>query len=204
MNTKYPEYVRSFRPKGTVLRLRNGRYLVFRATSKHVPGKGYPVTVIGDMVGWIDSEGFHPQSTRTVDFSSSKVYEYGFTALLLTKEEVFLTKRKADGTPRKDADLIYRSLIVSLSPSSCLRAGGKEYLSTGEIASEYPTATDLALAGLERSLGLPEQIVRLLFTMVGISSEGGSFRTLPAPEETRRTLSVYGIDTEVLRHVVAP
>ncbi len=108
MNTKYPEYIRSFRPKGTVVRLRNGRYLVFRATSKHVPGKRYPVTVIGDMVGWIDSNGFHPQNTRTVDFSSSKVFEYGFTALLLTKEDTFLARRKADGIAKRDADRVER------------------------------------------------------------------------------------------------
>lgn len=49
--TRYPDYVRAFRPKGTAVRLRNGRYTVFRATSKTVPGKKHPTPVIGELIG---------------------------------------------------------------------------------------------------------------------------------------------------------
>ena len=54
MKTVYPDYVKAFRPKGTVVRLRNGRCLVFSAKSKRVPGKSYPVLVVGELCGFID------------------------------------------------------------------------------------------------------------------------------------------------------
>lgn len=53
------------------------------------------------------------------------------------------------------------------------------------------------------SIGMPEEQTRLLFTMVGIYEPGGEFRTLAADEDVRRILSVYGIDTEVLRNGIA-
>ncbi|MBQ8142820.1 MAG: hypothetical protein IJ194_06670 [Bacilli bacterium] len=54
MKTVYPDYVKAFRPKGTVVRLRNGRYLVFSAKSKRVSGKSYPVLVVGELCLFID------------------------------------------------------------------------------------------------------------------------------------------------------
>ena len=199
--TRYPDYVRAFRPKGTAVRLRNGRYTVFRATSKTVPGKKHPTPVIGELIGWIDSSGFHPQQKRTVDFSCACVCEYGFTNLLLGKEDAFVAKKK--GTLKEeDARLVYRSLIVSLSPSSYLKLK-VNLLSREEIAAKYPVNVARVLGSMASSVGMPEEQTRLLFTLVGIHEPGGEFRTLQADADVRRILSVYGIDTEVLRNGIA-
>lgn len=201
MKQKYPDYVKAFRPKGTVVRLRNNRYLVFRATSRRVPGKSYPVTVIGEQLGWIDSSGFHQQQRILVDFSAGSTYEYGFSNLLLRGEGGFTAKKKEAGIAAADARRIYRSLIVSLSPTSYLSVSG-DILSCDSIASRYGLNLCRAKADMLRSVGLPEEAMRLLFTMVGIY-DGETFRTLPPSEKTRELLEVYRIDTEELRNVIA-
>ena len=201
MEQKYPDYVRAFRPRGAVVRLRNGRYLVFRATSRRVPGKSHPVTVIGEQLGWIDSSGFHQQQKILVDFSLCCTYEYGFSNLLLRREDDFVAKKKEAGIAAADARRIYRSLIVSLSPTSYLSVSGG-ILSCDSVASQYGLNLCRAKADMLRSVGLPEEAVRLLFTMVGIH-DGKNFRTLPPSAKARELLEAYQIDTEGLRNVVA-
>ena len=201
MKQKYPDYVKAFRPKGSVVRLRNKRYLVFRATSKRVPGKSYPVTVIGEQLGWIDSSGFHQQQKILVDFSLFSTYEYGFSNLLLRGEGGFVAKKKAAGINAEAARRIYRSLIVSLSPTSYLSMS-EDILSCDSIASEYGLNLCRAKGDMIRSIGLPEEIVRLLFTMVAVY-DGRSFRTLPPSAKTKELLGAYHINTEELRNVIA-
>lgn len=201
MKQKYPDYVKAFRPKGSVVRLRNKRYLVFRATSKRVPGKSYPVTVIGEQLGWIDSSGFHQQQKILVDFSLFSTYEYGFSNLLLRGEGGFVSKKKAAGINAAAARRIYRSLIVSLSPTSYLSMS-EDILSCDSIASEYGLNLCRAKGDMIRSIGLPEEIVRLLFTMVAVY-DGRSFRTLPPSAKTKELLEAYHINTEELRNVIA-
>ena len=43
---KYPDYVKQYRPKGTVVKKVNDTYYAYYATSKRVPGKNYPVQEI--------------------------------------------------------------------------------------------------------------------------------------------------------------
>lgn len=201
MNTKYPEFTRTFRPKGSVVRIRNGRYLVFKATSKRVPGKKHPVTIIGEQLGWIDPLGFHPQQRILVDFSRCRTYEYGFSNLLLRKEEEFVRKKKDAGMDAASARNVYRSLIVSLSPTSYLSLSDG-IMSCDLVASRYGMNLCRAKGDMMGSIGLPEDMARLLFTMVAIY-DGSSFRTLPPSGKARELLSGYGIDTEALRNVVA-
>lgn len=201
MKPKYPDYVKAFRPKGSVVRLRNGRYIVFRATSKRVPGKSYPVTVIGEQLGWIDSSGFHQQQRVLVDFSLFSTYEYGFSNLLLRGERDFVAKKKASGIDAAAARKIYRSLIVSLSPTSYLSVS-EGIPSCDSIASEYGLNLCRAKGDMIRSVGLPEEIIRLLFTMVAVY-DGSSFRTLPPSAKAKELLEVYRIETEELRNVIA-
>ena len=195
----YPEYVKSFRPKGCIVRLRNGRYLVFKATSKYVPGKAYPVLKVGELMGWIDSSGFHSQQRILVDFDVCSTFEYGFTNLLLNKEKDFIAKEKAKGISEADARLIYRSMIVSLSPSSYLSVSGK-LLSTDEIAEKYRENVCLLKSSLIRSIGMREEEIRLLFSVVAIY-DGKTMRTLPPSKKALEILSVYGIEERDIRYV---
>jgi hypothetical protein len=195
----YPEYVKSFRPKGCIVRLRNGRYLVFKATSKYVPGKAYPVLKVGELMGWIDSSGFHSQQRILVDFDVCSTFEYGFTNLLLNKEKYFIAKEKAKGISEADARLIYRSMIVSLSPSSYLSVSGK-LLSTDEIAKKHRKNVCFLKASLIRSIGMREEEIRLLFSVVAIY-DGKTMRTLPPSKKALEILSVYGIEERDIRYV---
>ena len=195
----YPEYVKSFRPKGCIVRFRSGRYLVFRATSKYVPGKTYPVLKVGELMGWIDPSGFHSQQKILVDFDVCSTFEYGFTNLLLNKEKDFVAKEKAKGISEADAKRIYRSMIVSLSPSSYLSVSGK-LLSTDEIAEKYRENVCLLKSSLIRSIGMREEEIRLLFSVVAIY-DGKTMRTLPPSKKTLEILSVYGIEERDIRYV---
>ncbi|MBQ8142310.1 MAG: hypothetical protein IJ194_04050 [Bacilli bacterium] len=54
MKTVYPDYVKAFRPKGTVVRLRNGRYLAFSAKLKKGPREKLSRSCRGGLCGLID------------------------------------------------------------------------------------------------------------------------------------------------------
>jgi hypothetical protein len=196
---QYPDYVKSFRPKGCIVRLRCGRYLVFKATSKHVPGKKYPVLQVGELMGWIDSSGFHSQQKVLVDFEACSTYEYGFTNLLLNKEKEFVKKEKAQGISDADAKLIYRSLIVSISPTSYLSISNK-ILSTDEIASKYQKNVCLLKSALIKQIGMREEEIRILFSVVAIY-DGKTIKPLPPSKRILELLSIYKIEERDIRYV---
>lgn len=64
---RYPDYVKQFNPKGTIVKRVNGTYYAFYATSKRVPDKKYPVQIIKGLAGRIDESGFHKLSKAFVE-----------------------------------------------------------------------------------------------------------------------------------------
>ena len=50
---RYPDYVKQFRPKGTIVKRVNDTYYAYYATSKRVPDKKYPVQIIKGLAGRI-------------------------------------------------------------------------------------------------------------------------------------------------------
>ena len=133
---KYPDYVKRFRPKGTVVKKVNDSYYVYKATSKRVPGKNYPVQVVEGIEGKIDESGFHPVSSVRVELGEVVVRECGFTNYLLQFEDLYIAN--FTGRAKKDSRTIFRSLIVYLSNNSYL---GDEtdidIFSTDELAEKY-------------------------------------------------------------------
>ena len=115
---RYPDYVRRFRPKGTVVKRVNSTYYAYYATSKRVPDKKYPVQVIKGLAGRIDESGFHPLSKAFVETEHVIVRECGFTNFLLKFEEEYISRRKGTVKERKN---LYRSMIVYLSNNSYCR-----------------------------------------------------------------------------------
>ena len=114
---RYPDYVKRFRPKGTIVKRVNDTYYVYYATSKRVPNKNYPVQVIKGLAGKIDEYGFHKLSKALVDTSHVVIRECGFTNFLLKFEDEYVARRKG---PMKERRNLYRSMIVYLSNHSYL------------------------------------------------------------------------------------
>lgn len=114
---RYPDYVKQFRPKGTIVKRVNDTYYAYYATSKRVPNKKYPVQVIRGLAGRIDESGFHKLSKAFVDTGHVVVRECGFTNFLLKFEDEYVSRRKGTMKERRD---LYRSMIVYLSNNSYL------------------------------------------------------------------------------------
>ena len=137
---RYPDYVKQFRPKGTIVKRVNDTYYAYYATSQRVPDKKYPVQVIKGLAGKIDAYGFHPLTRNVVDTEHVIIRECGFTNFLLKFEEEYISRRKETVAVAKN---IYRSMIVYLSNNSYLNEEPgitlypREELSKDSI-SEYP------------------------------------------------------------------
>lgn len=117
---RYPEEITRFRPKGTVIKKINNQYYVYEATSKRVPGKSYPVQVLGNLVGKIDTKGFIPFKRTVIEGDEVNIREAGFTNYLLLFENDFILNQIGNATSKKAKKHIYRNIIVYLSPSSYL------------------------------------------------------------------------------------
>ncbi|MCD8202607.1 MAG: hypothetical protein LUD48_03070 [Prevotella sp.] len=143
---KYPDYVRQYRPKGTVIKKVRETYYVYYATSKRVPGKNYPVQVIKGLAGKVDQYGFHPLTRAVVDTERVQVRECGFTNFLLKFEDEYVSRRNE---PVKECRNLYRSMIVYLSPESylCDDEGQKIY-SAEEMVKKF-------------HIGIPNQITAI-------------------------------------------
>lgn len=116
---KYPDYVKKYRPKGTIVKKTRNTYYVYEATSKIVEGKTYPVQVIKGLKGKIDENGFHETTINHVNTENISINEYGFTNYLLKylKDYIIL---KASKYKKIDSILVYKSFILYLSPNSYL------------------------------------------------------------------------------------
>lgn len=146
---RYPDYVKQFRPKGTVVKKINGTYYAYNATSKRVPGKKYPVQVVEGIAGKIDETGFHPATRARIEIDRVDVRECGFTNYLLLFEELYMAHNLR--WAKKDARIIYRSLIVYLSNNSYLNDDPHcEICATGELADRYGIGIPNQLKAIER------------------------------------------------------
>lgn len=117
---RYPEEITRFRPKGTVIKRINNQYYVYEATSKRIPGKSYPVQVLGNLVGKIDNKGFIPIKRVVIEGDEVDIREVGFTNYLLLFENDYILNPIGNATSKKAKKHIYRNIIVYLSPASYL------------------------------------------------------------------------------------
>lgn len=143
---RYPDYVKQFRPKGTIVKRVNNTYYAYYATSKRVPDKKYPVQIIKGLAGRIDESGFHRLSKAFVETRHVVVRECGFTNFLLKFEEEYISRRKERVRERKN---LYRSMIVYLSNNSYLNdEPGTTIYSVPEMIEKF-------------QIGLPNQITAI-------------------------------------------
>ena len=143
---RYPDYVKQFKPKGTIVKKVNNTYYAYYATSKRVPDKKYPVQIIKGLAGRIDESGFHKLSKAYVETEHVVIRECGFTNFLLKFEEEYISRRKEQVKERKN---LYRSMIVYLSNNSYLNDDpGTTIYSTSEMIEKF-------------QIGIPNQITAI-------------------------------------------
>lgn len=143
---KYPDYIKQFRPKGTIIKKVNDTYYAYYATSKRVPGKSYPVQVIQGLAGKIDKNGFRQLSSAVVDTQNIVIRECGFTNFLLKFEEEYISRRSESVREKRN---IYRSMIV--------------YLSNNSYLNDEPTVTIYSPEQLVNKfhIGIPNQLTAI-------------------------------------------
>lgn len=143
---KYPDYIKQFRPKGTIIKKVNDTYYAYYATSKRVPGKSYPVQVIQGLAGKIDKNGFHQLSSAVVDTQNIVIRECGFTNFLLKFEEEYISRRSESVREKRN---IYKSMIV--------------YLSNNSYLNDEPTVTIYSPEQLVNKfhIGIPNQLTAI-------------------------------------------
>ena len=143
---KYPDFVKEFRPQGTIVKRVNDTYYAYYATSKRVPGKKYPVQVIKGLAGKIDESGFHELSRNVVDTQHVVIRECGFTNFLLKFEDEYVSRRKG---PIKERRNLFRSMIVYMSSNSYLNDEvGTTIYSESEMIEKF-------------QIGIPNQITAI-------------------------------------------
>jgi len=79
---KYPEWVQQQRRVGTTVKERDGKYYLYKRTSRRVQGKKYPQPV-DTYIGIITPDGVIESKRRKVSVTDIEVYEYGFTEAVL-------------------------------------------------------------------------------------------------------------------------
>lgn len=132
----YPDFVKKYRPKGTIVKCVNNQYYVYKATSKRVPEKKYPVQVIGNIVGKIDYTGFHKVERCVCDISNPIIREFGFSRFLMKFVDDF--EKRNNISNKRISKNLYSNFILLLSPQSYLQDEENfKYISKDEIRSKY-------------------------------------------------------------------
>ena len=81
----YPDWVRAFRTRGTVVKKVNERYYLYKRTSKRIPGKKYPQPV-DTYIGLITENGVVKADKNLIPVNEPCIVkEYGFSRALLLR-----------------------------------------------------------------------------------------------------------------------
>ncbi len=146
---KYPSYVNKFRPKGTIIKKVNDVYYVYKATSKRVEGKKYPVQVIEGVIGKIDEYGFH--DTEKVKLNQDVIVrECGFTNLILKYKDTFMNETYSL-FKKQDREIILYSLIYYLSSNTYIQDKySDKILPIQEVIDKYKLSIGRQIKMIER------------------------------------------------------
>ena len=146
---KYPSYVNQFRPKETIIKKVNDVYYVYKATSKRVEGKKYPVQVIEGVIGKIDEYGFH--DTEKVKLNQDVIVrECGFTNLILKYKDTFMNETYSR-FKKQDREIILYSLIYYLSSNTYIQDKYRDkILPIQEVIDKYKLSIGRQIKIIER------------------------------------------------------
>ena len=117
--SNYPDWVNSYKEKGTSVKKVGNEYYLYRSTSRRVPGKKYPQPV-QEYVGTITRDGVVKTSVRKVSTDRVRVYEYGMSyAMQALLPEAFLINSHDRDTLR----FAFLHIVKHYSPKSYLLRG---------------------------------------------------------------------------------
>lgn len=192
----YPDYVKRYRPKGTVVKYSNGTYYVYYAKSERVPGKSYPVQKIDGLAGKIDEFGFHPVATTQLNLDRVVIRECGFTNFLLRFEDEYIEQRSEIV---KDARDIYRSIIVYFSNNSYLcDEKGTTIYSMDQLTSLFHVGAQSQFAAIKRLCEHdPDELTPLKY-ICNVRIDGHVFKS-ELTEPQKRLLEELGVTEDEIR-----
>lgn len=202
-NTKYPEAIRRFRPKGTCLKKAGDIYNVYQVTSKRVPGKKYPIPQVGALLGYIDEQGFHEKRKQMLDTGDLVSYEYGYTAFLLLHEDDFLSafRKSHPKLLAREAKEVFRNVILVLSPYSVLNADGSFERRTAEELHDMYGVSVSAVAFLINRIMPLDGTVETGLRCMGCIKSGKKIIPARPCDALRAHLEEVGIHPEDLMNV---
>ncbi len=111
--SNYPDWVNSYKTKGTSIKKVGNNYYLYKTTSHRVPGKKYPQTV-SEYIGIITEDGVKETGNKVVQSEEVIVREYGMTKVVLTLLEKTSSCYALGG---EDRALLLRLLSI-VSPES--------------------------------------------------------------------------------------
>ena len=111
--SNYPDWVNSYKTKGTSIKKVGNNYYLYKTTSRRVPGKKYPQAV-SEYIGIITEGGVKETGKKVVESEDVVVREYGLTTVVLRLLEDKDSRYAKGG---KDRALLLRLLSVE-SPES--------------------------------------------------------------------------------------
>ena len=151
----YPDYVKKYKPKGTIVKFVRNQYYVYEATSKRVPGKKYPQQVIGDLVGKIDYSGFHKSTKCLCDISNPIIREFGFSRLMMKFYDDFKGRNNLN---KRDSKNLYITFLLMLSPQSYLQDEEDfEVISKERICNKFNMSICQQLDAILKSTGFDKE-----------------------------------------------
>ncbi len=109
----YPDWVNSYKTKGTSIKKVGNNYYLYKTTSHRVPGKKYPQTV-SQYIGIITEDGVKETGNKIVKSEDVVVKEYGMTKVALSHLE---KKSPRYAKEEEDRALLLRLLSIG-SPES--------------------------------------------------------------------------------------
>ena len=74
----YPEWVQTYRTRGTTVKKKGDAYYLYKRTSRRVPVNRYPQPV-DTYVGIITPEGVVASNKKKVELTEIEVWEFGFS-----------------------------------------------------------------------------------------------------------------------------
>ena len=112
---KYPDWVQSYRTKGTTVKKKGGSYYLYKRTSHRVKGKKYPQPV-DTYIGVITPDGVIQSTKKKVSPTDAEVWEYDFSKAVweLCPDDL----RKPLGDNRED---VLSIILLKQSPTSYIQ-----------------------------------------------------------------------------------
>lgn len=201
--TVYPDFIRTFRPKGTCIKKSGDIYNVYQVTSKRVPGKNHPVPQTGPLLGYIDEQGFHEKKKQVLDTENLISYEYGYTAFLLLHESDFVSSFKKSHPKLliKETKEVFRNVILIISPYSILDADTSfKKMTAEELHKNYGVSVCTIKSLINKLMPIDEMIESGLRNLGCIKTDKKIIFSNPC-NTLKNHLDDLGINLEDLKNV---